>query len=1231
MASIVLGAVAGSVGAAAGGALFGSAGAVAGHMLGRVAGRAAGSLIDQSLFARNRTVHREGPRLGELAVQASTYGLMIPRVFGSMRLAGNVIWSRPITETAVTSTSQSGGGKGGGGGKVTSTSTTYQYSATLAVGVCEGPVDEVVRIWADSKLLPMDMVNARIYLGGEGQTPDPVIEAYEGVGHTPAYRGLCYVVFQDFPLEAFGNRIPNFTFEVRKRHKSADWNGQSAEEMVTAITLIPGAGEFVYDTRIQTKITGEDAGGEFGQAGYAERINRHTVHNKANVLVALDQMRATLPNVTWVSVVVTWFGTSLDAGSCTVMPGVEYSAGGTTEPQVWSVAGYDRSTAHAIVHVDGSPRYGGTPDDDSVLRLLTELRSRGYKILFYPMMFMDVDGKPWRGHMTGSPADVAAFFTKSGGFNGFVTHYAGLVAGKVDGFVIGSEMKGLTAVTDAPGNYPAVNALVSLAATVKGVLGSGVKVTYAADWSEYHHAEGGWYNLDPLWASPHIDVVGIDAYFPLADGPQNGYAVADAIAGWTQGEGYHWYYSDPQRTVQAPLAAPYAWKNVAWWWGNSHVNPNGTTTAWVPGSKKIWFAEFGFPSLDGALNQPNVFYDPESSDGGLPYYSKGRVDFRAQRQGVVGTLAKWAGSSMVERLFLWTWDARPFPAWPDRKDVWGDGDNWIYGHWVNGKFGLSSLAAIVQAICKEAGLTEQQIDTTRLNQRVMGYMLGSRSSARAALEPLMEAYAFDAVERDGVLTFIPRGNGPVRTIAAAALVDTGNDPVFTVERQQEMELPRQTSIVYYDPQTLYQPGHQMAQRMATASKEALSLSLPIAMSAQDAKNLAEILLYRSWVGRTRYRFSLPVRHAELEPADVIAIARDGVTHTMRVVEARLASPLVLLVSAVAEDVSAYDFYAPPGQGPAADDGLALANPTRLEVLDLPTLPGDGAGEAYLRFAACGTFDGWKGAVVYASADGGANYQRMASVPVAAAIGKTLDALPPPAAGNRFAHGEAVTVLLRSGELASATAAVVLNGGNAALLGDEVIQFTTAELLAPGKYRLSGLLRGRLGTEWAAGGHAAGERFVLLDGRMEDQPMPLGALGVSRLIKAVTVGESLGEAEAVTVTWEGRCLKPLAPVHITGSRDGSGNLSIRWIRRTRVGGEWRDYADAPLSEESERYDVEVMNGAAVVRTFSGLSVPSADYSAAQQTADFGSAQSAVSVRVYQLSAIAGRGYAGQGAV
>ncbi len=1188
-----------------------------------------GRMIDNWLFGSSTKLPAlEGPRLSDLAVQTSTYGRMIPIIYGNVRVAGNIIWSRPIKETANTTTVSSGG-KGGGG--VSQSQTSYSYSISLAIALCEGPIDDIVRVWADAKLL--DPTNAgsvafRLYKGTEDQMPDPFIESFEGVGKTPAYRGMTYVVIEDFPLADYGNRIPNFTFEIKRNVMADDINGEPLEHVVSAMMMIPGSGEFVYDTVVQNKIGGEDVGGDFVQVGTQRRINQNNRGNKSDALVSLNQLERTCPNVEWVGVVVTWFGDSMDAGDCVILPGVEYDTGATTAPDAWSVAGFDRDSARLITQDEnGNPVYGGTVNDASLVRYLTELQNRGYKVMCVPMFFMDVEMKPWRGRVTGTPSEVSDFFTKTNGYNAFVTHYADLVKDHVDAFVIGSELIGLTKVQDIDNSFPAVDALVNLASTVRGIMGPGVKLTYAADWSEYHHTDGGWYNLDPLWASDDIDFIGIDAYFPLTNEPESSITKQKIIDGWTSGEGYSFYYSDEERTIQAPLAPPYAWKNIAWWWENNHVNPDSSTTAWVPESKKIWFTEYGFPSVDGASNQPNVFYDPNSSESYFPRFSQGRIDFRAQRRALAATEEKWLDSEMIENKFIWTWDARPFPFWPDLLNVWTDGGLWKTGHWVQGKFGLSNLGAIVRDLCLRAGLTDGDIDVSRLTELVDGFILTDRTSARRAIEALQRGFFFDAVESDNVLKFIPRGGLNVASIDEDELVPEGEEEVkerLMINRVQELELPQKVDVLYINRTSDYQTGNQHSQRLVTESEEVVTVGLPIVMGDQQAKNVADISLFNAWMERTRYSFSLPPRYARLEPTDVITVGN----HPMRVIDTQFGTNGVLRVQAVAEDVSVYDFYNQPGETTPATDTLITPGATQLALLDIAALPSDNADTPMLYCATTGVEAGWNGAVIYRAADG-VNYSQVAYVPTAAVIGTALDTLGSAEPAVSDEAGTFMLAITGEGELESVSYEALLNGANAALLGDEIIQFREAVLVASGKYQLRGLLRGRLGTEDAIGAHSAGERFVLLNG-LTGMAMSSSLIGLPRDYKPVTVGSTLGQTTAQSFTYQGNAFKPFSPVHIKGARDGSNNLTISWTRRTRTSGEWRDYVDVPLGEAVEAYEIEILNGVNVVRTLSATS-PQVTYTAAQQTTDFGSAQPSVSVRMYQVSAIVGRGKAGVGVV
>ena len=327
-----------TAGAAAGKSLFGSAGAI----IGRVAGALGGNLIDQALFGgRERSV--TGPRLSDLAVMASTDGAPIPRVYGRARLAGQVIWATNLEEV-VTTTSQTsgGGGKGMGASRVTTNETTYSYFANIALGLCEGEISAVRRVWADGKPLDLTGIVMRVYRGDETQTPDPLIVAKEG--QAPAYRGLAYVVFERLPLESFGNRIPQLSFEVVRAIGKL-------EKMTRAVTLIPGSTEFGYEPATVVQV--------IGQGQYAAE-NRHVSFAGSDLIAALDDLQAIAPNLERVAIVVAWFGDDLRCGTCRVRPGVD-NAIKQTQGATWSVAGVDRASAHVVSQISGRAAYGGAP------------------------------------------------------------------------------------------------------------------------------------------------------------------------------------------------------------------------------------------------------------------------------------------------------------------------------------------------------------------------------------------------------------------------------------------------------------------------------------------------------------------------------------------------------------------------------------------------------------------------------------------------------------------------------------------------------------------------------------------------------------------------------------------------------------------------------------------------------------------------------------------------------
>lgn len=1140
---------------AAGSAVGSSMASTLGANIGRIAGSFAGRFVDQKLFGQSHLSSSQGARLKDLSIQSAAYGQMIPIVYGISRIAGNIIWAQPIKETPNTQT-QTMGGKGS---KVSHSRTEFSYNANLAISICEGVISEVTRIWANNQQLDLSKYTIRIYKGTEDQMPDPLLESVQGVGKTPAYRGQAYAVFEDFPLAEFGNHIPNFNFEVKRRVVT---DGQeNVEEMIESIVIIPGSGEFVYDTTTQYKVQGNYIGGKWKQAGPQLPINHHTHFNKADSAVSLDQLKSTLPNIKWTAPVVTWFANSLDAKDCEILPGVEYQSDSTTIPDEWSVAGFNRSTAKLITQINAKPLYGGTINDKSILRYLDELSARGYKKMFYPMFFMDISNKPWRGRVSGNPVDVKEFFTKPNGYNNFILHYANLVKGKVDAFVIGSELIGLTKVRDENNQFPAVQELVKLAHQVKEILGKDVIVTYAADWSEYNHAEGGWYNLDELWGCDAIDVIGIDAYFPLTNSQESVYDPEEIIKGWHSGEGYDFYY-DSDKTPQA-LGAAFAWKNLEWFWGNEHINPNGQKTSWKPKSKKIWFTEYGFPSVDCAANQPNVFHDPTSIESYFPKNSKGKVDFKAQRTAIYATEKFWQNSEMVERKFLWTWDARPYPHWPDMLHAWNDGGAWLFGHWVQGKLGVSSLGAILSDICKRAGFYPTDYYTNKLTDTIDGFVLDNQTTIRKSIETLQYAFFFDAVENDNAINFLPRGSDATYKIDPARIVE-----VVNVSRVQEIELAKKVDINFINLSKHFHVGNQHATRQATASEQKLTLNLPVVMNESLAAKIAEVTLYNIWMERNRYKFSLPIEYGYLSPCDIIEIEVDNKPHLVRVTDIQLGKNYMLKVDGVAENPEVYksnSIYS-SSKDESSFDPLSK---THFEILDIPILPFEQpTSQGRVFIAACGYGRNWSGCEIFSSIDPNSAFENIDRVQSAASMGYVINDVIP-TSPYLIDHTNKIVVNLIHGQLHSISEGLFMNGGNLALIGNEIIHFRDAKLIGDHKYELSILARGRQGTEQHINTHIAGERFVLLNSAIQKIELPNNFIGQKRYLKAVSIGDTLNSAEVMEFNYQGNYLKPFSVVNI--KRDGQ---KLSWNRRSRYNSFLLDGVDIPLGEESENYLIEI---------------------------------------------------------
>ena len=385
--------------------------------------------------------------------------------------------------------------------------------------------------------------------------------------------------------------------------------------------------------------------------------------------------------------------------------------------------------------------------------------------------------------------------------------------------------------------------------------------------------------------------------------------------------------------------------------------------------------------------------------------------------------------------------------------------------------------------------------------------------------------------------------------------------------------------------------------------------------------MAQKTLYLGWAQRRRFTFTLPLKYATLEPGDIASIAFfGGDAQLIYILKINIGANFLLECEGIPYEPSLLALSA-VATAPAISLAIPTPSSTILALLDI-NLVNDTDTDFGIYIAATGNA-AWRNAGLYVSRNNGNSYDFAKSLFTKTITGTCNNTL---GTASEFTRdlGNSISITITSGQLESLSEIDFMNGRNCALVGNEIIYFKNATLTAASTYLLTELLRGRRGTEWAIAGHAASENFVLLSGYLERVEGQTLDLNTQRLYKAPISTEALADITATAFTTTGKSLKPYAPCQIKGIRDGSENLTINWVRRTRKGGMLVDYKDVDLSELSEAYEVDILSGSTIVRILSSAT-PTVSYSAANQVTDFGSTQSSVNVKIYQLSSYVGRGY------
>jgi hypothetical protein len=641
-----------------------------------------------------------------------------------------------------------------------------------------------------------------------------------------------------------------------------------------------------------------------------------------------------------------------------------------------------------------------------------------------------------------------------------------------------------------------------------------------------------------------------------------------------------------------------------------------------------WADEIGCAAVDKATNEPNKFLDPKSSESALPRYSNGMRDDLIQVQYLRAISEFWAqtannpvstsyGAPMVatDRMYVWAWDARPYPFFPGNLETWSDGENYARGHWLNGRVTSRALSAVIAEICAVAGCGP--VDVSGVRGLVRGYALDGSETARSALQSLLLAFGVDAIEKSGRLVFRNRDGIPRATLAESELARGENEALITRIRAPEAEIAGRVRLSYVEADGDYETRSSEGIFPDEATTSVSRSELSLALTAGEARGIVERWLAEARVARDSAAFAVPPSSI-LSAGDVIEI--DGDSFRIDRVE----DNGMKLMEAVRVERGLYTSDATDAAVPSLPT-VSVPLPVWSVMMELPLMSGSELPEAPWIAA---TSEPWPGAVaVYSSLDGNA-WTYEAEISRRAVMGETLTDLFAGTPGLPQ-RGEGFEVRVTAGALGSIDDLAFFAGGNVAAISDgsglwELFQFRDASLIGEETWRLSHLLRGQQGTDavmpsvWPEG-----STVVVMDAAPLQLTVPASLRGITRRYRVGPASRPVDDGRYVELTHAAGAtgLKPYAPVHLRAISDSAGGHLFSWVRRARLNGDNWDLPDVPLGEAREAYRLRVWKDGDPRREVT-LSEPTWHYDAASRASDGVAAP--FTVEISQISDLYGPG-------
>jgi len=536
----------------------------------------------------------------------------------------------------------------------------------------------------------------------------------------------------------------------------------------------------------------------------------------------------------------------------------------------------------------------------------------------------------------------------------------------------------------------------------------------------------------------------------------------------------------------------------------------------------------------------------------------------------------------------------------------------------------------VERLVVASGVPAEALDTTDLDPNTfVRFILNSVGPVRSALEQIMTAYRFFLF--DGGDEMIAKSldlDPPVGTMPESDLDAANSAPEqtsgLTIRRERTRVLPTEISVTFPSPARDYLFSTQTAMFSSIESFESpRAVQTSVALEDQQAKDLAQQTLDRVWIERTSFMWTAARQWAHLQPGDRLTVESRNAAYDIIIHEINYTREGVLNLKGTSDSAPVmFVEGALSGTVPGYYQEVRYVLETTPLFLDLPAMSSEDLGpRVFVIYLYDKDDDSWPGATLHESFDSGFSYQ-LVSVGGLQAFTGTVAGTLPDAPWWLTDTTSVLTVTLEYGALHSLMPQQFQAGAWLAMLGSELIQFREAELVAEKTYELRHFWRGRRGTGWATGTHAAGERLTIIDTAVYHVDQQMTDRFVPRRWKAVTDGLTIDTATEVSNTMVSENLKPWRVASLLIEQSGS-DWVLSWRGTSRFTGSWLDATEATPDPDFLVYRIVIYNGAAIARQ-----VDQADsgafqnrqvfvYTAAMQTADFGSLQSTLVATVFQV--------------